>query len=107
MQLVHFYHIVLLQDLKETLAKELDFVNEGHNGERCAKELSNLPYVYVPKIIWDLTSKVFNFTRLNSKFFIFLFMYYLTESFDYRVHQRYQNKRRRGIKKGELFPSGN
>lgn len=59
-ELVYFI-IVYLQDLKETLAKELDFVNEGHNGERCAKELSNLPYVYVPKVIWDLTSKVLIF----------------------------------------------
>ncbi|KAI9561696.1 hypothetical protein GHT06_012656 [Daphnia sinensis] len=47
----------VLQDLKETLCKELDFLNEGHNGERCAKELSSLPYVYVPKVFWDLTSK--------------------------------------------------
>uniref|UniRef100_A0A0P6FL15 AarF domain-containing protein kinase n=1 Tax=Daphnia magna TaxID=35525 RepID=A0A0P6FL15_9CRUS len=47
----------VLKDLKETLCKELDFLNEGHNGERCAKELSSLPYVYVPKVFWDLTSK--------------------------------------------------
>lgn len=47
----------VLKDLKETLCKELDFLNEGRNGERCAKELSSLPYVYVPKVFWDLTSK--------------------------------------------------
>jgi len=47
----------VLQDLKETLAKELDFENEGRNGERCTRELSHLPYVYVPKIEWNLTSK--------------------------------------------------
>ncbi|XP_046441166.1 uncharacterized aarF domain-containing protein kinase 5-like isoform X3 [Daphnia pulex] len=47
----------VLKDLKGTLCKELDFVNEGHNGERCAKELSSLPYVYVPDVVWDLTSK--------------------------------------------------
>jgi len=43
--------------LKETLAKELDFENEGRNGERCSRELSHLPYVYVPQIDWNLTSK--------------------------------------------------
>ncbi|XP_059350364.1 uncharacterized aarF domain-containing protein kinase 5-like isoform X2 [Daphnia carinata] len=47
----------VLKDLKETLCKELDFLNEGHNGERCAKELSSLSYVYVPKVFWDFTSK--------------------------------------------------
>jgi aarF domain-containing kinase len=50
--------VYLMQDLKGTLCKELDFVNEGHNGERCAKELSSLPDVYVPDVVWDLTSKV-------------------------------------------------
>ena len=46
------------QDLKGTLAKELDFVNEGRNGERCAKELKHMSFVYVPKILWNQTSKV-------------------------------------------------
>lgn len=49
------------QDLKGTLSKELDFLNEGQNGERCSKELASLPYVYVPKVAWDLTSKVYIF----------------------------------------------
>lgn len=44
--------------MRETLKQELDFVNEGHNGERCAEELKHLSYVYVPKIHWDLTTKV-------------------------------------------------
>ena len=44
--------------MRETLKQELDFVNEGHNGERCAKELKHLSYVYVPEVHWDLTSKV-------------------------------------------------
>ena len=46
------------QDLKETLKQELDFVNEGRNGERCADELKHLSYVYVPEIHWDFTTKV-------------------------------------------------
>ncbi|XP_045620948.1 uncharacterized aarF domain-containing protein kinase 5 isoform X2 [Procambarus clarkii] len=47
----------VMKDLKGTLEQELDFINEGHNGERCAKDLSKLSYVYVPKVHWDLCSK--------------------------------------------------
>lgn len=43
----------VLDDLKSSLAQELDFVNEGKNGERCARDLKNLSFVYVPKILWD------------------------------------------------------
>ncbi|XP_033755461.1 uncharacterized aarF domain-containing protein kinase 5-like [Pecten maximus] len=46
-----------LQDLKGTLELELDFINEGKNGERCLKDLQHLNYVYVPKIYWDMTTK--------------------------------------------------
>lgn len=47
-----------LQDLKDTLVQELDFVNEGKNSERCQSDLSHLKYVYVPKVHWDKTSTV-------------------------------------------------
>ncbi|XP_060065655.1 uncharacterized aarF domain-containing protein kinase 5-like isoform X2 [Ylistrum balloti] len=46
-----------LQDLKGTLELELDFVNEGKNGERCLKDLQHLNYVYVPTIYWNMTTK--------------------------------------------------
>jgi len=46
------------QDLKSTLAQELDFENEGRNGERCARELRSLSYIRVPVIFWHNTSKV-------------------------------------------------
>lgn len=46
----------VLSDLRDTLAQELDFINEGKNGERCAKELSKFPFIYVPKVLWNLTS---------------------------------------------------
>lgn len=51
-------HFSLRQDLKGTLQQELDFLNEGVNSERCARDLANLPYVYVPRVHWDLCSKV-------------------------------------------------
>ncbi|XP_048771947.2 uncharacterized aarF domain-containing protein kinase 5-like isoform X2 [Ostrea edulis] len=46
----------VLQDLKDTLAQELDFINEGKNSEKCQRDLSHLKYVYVPKVHWDKTS---------------------------------------------------
>ena len=50
--------VIVFKDMRETLKQELDFVNEGHNGERCSEELKHLSYVYVPKIHWGLTTKV-------------------------------------------------
>ncbi|TFJ97936.1 TYRO protein tyrosine kinase-binding protein [Platysternon megacephalum] len=47
----------VLKDLKETLAQELDFENEGRNAERCARDLRHFPYVVVPKVHWDKCSK--------------------------------------------------
>ena len=44
--------------MEEPLSKELDFENEGRNSERCAENLQHLKYIYVPKVKWDLTSKV-------------------------------------------------
>lgn len=46
------------QDLKETLAQELDFENEARNSERCADELKHFTFVSVPKVFWQHTSKV-------------------------------------------------
>ncbi|XP_008068174.1 uncharacterized aarF domain-containing protein kinase 5 [Carlito syrichta] len=47
----------VLQDLKGTLAQELDFENEGRNAERCARELQHFHYVVVPRVHWDKSSK--------------------------------------------------
>ncbi|XP_062043835.1 uncharacterized aarF domain-containing protein kinase 5 isoform X2 [Lepus europaeus] len=47
----------VLQDLKGTLAQELDFENEGRNAERCARELGHFRYVVVPRVHWDKSSK--------------------------------------------------
>lgn len=47
----------VLQDLKGTLAQELDFENEARNSERCAEELKHFKFIVVPKVFWDLTSK--------------------------------------------------
>ncbi len=47
----------ILRDLKDTLYQELDFELEAKNGERCARELSHLDFVYVPKVIDGYNSK--------------------------------------------------
>lgn len=47
----------VLQDLKGTLAQELDFENEGRNAERCAQELKHFHYIVVPRVHWDKCSK--------------------------------------------------
>uniref|UniRef100_A0A8C4TWH7 ABC1 atypical kinase-like domain-containing protein n=1 Tax=Falco tinnunculus TaxID=100819 RepID=A0A8C4TWH7_FALTI len=48
----------VLQELKGTLARELDFENEGRNAERCARDLRHCTYVVVPRVHWDKCSKV-------------------------------------------------
>ncbi|XP_055654860.1 LOW QUALITY PROTEIN: uncharacterized aarF domain-containing protein kinase 5 [Falco peregrinus] len=47
----------VLQELKGTLARELDFENEGRNAERCARDLRHCTYVVVPHVHWDKCSK--------------------------------------------------
>ncbi|XP_063244537.1 uncharacterized aarF domain-containing protein kinase 5 isoform X3 [Bacillus rossius redtenbacheri] len=47
----------VIDDLRDTLEQELDFLHEGKNSERCAKELSHLSFVYVPKVHWDKSTK--------------------------------------------------
>ncbi|XP_032079283.1 uncharacterized aarF domain-containing protein kinase 5 isoform X2 [Thamnophis elegans] len=47
----------VLQDLKGTLAQELDFEIEGHNGERCAQEMKHFRFVVVPRVHWEKSSK--------------------------------------------------
>jgi aarF domain-containing kinase len=46
-----------IQELRGTLEQELDFLHEGQNSERCAKELRHLPFIYVPEVLWSLSTK--------------------------------------------------
>lgn len=45
--------------MKATLAEELDFIHEGKNAEHCQNDLKHLKYIYVPKVDWKKTSKVY------------------------------------------------
>ncbi|KAG8134059.1 hypothetical protein E2320_011839 [Naja naja] len=49
----------VLQDLKGTLAQELDFEIEGHNGQRCAQELKHFRFVRV------LTADFYEACKIN------------------------------------------
>ena len=40
------------------MARELDFIAEAENAEKCASDLSHLPFIYVPKVDWKLTTQV-------------------------------------------------
>lgn len=48
----------VIDEIKETLQDELDFLKEGANSEKCAKDLCKFQYIYVPKIHWDLCTNV-------------------------------------------------
>ncbi|XP_030570803.1 uncharacterized aarF domain-containing protein kinase 5 isoform X2 [Drosophila novamexicana] len=45
----------ILNDLRKNLVHELNFVQEGKNAERCARDLQKLSYVRVPKVFWGHT----------------------------------------------------
>lgn len=49
---------LLLQDLKDTLAQELDFENEARNAERCAHDLEHFCFVVIPRVHREQSSKV-------------------------------------------------
>jgi len=40
-----------------TLRMELNFYREGHNAERFRENFSDDPYLYVPEVSWDLTTR--------------------------------------------------
>nr|XP_039273644.1 uncharacterized aarF domain-containing protein kinase 5-like isoform X1 [Styela clava] len=47
----------VLQEMKGTLAEELDFINEANNSEKCKKDFKKFPFITVPAIHWDKTTK--------------------------------------------------
>jgi aarF domain-containing kinase len=42
----------IFKDLRGRLVKELDFLEEGRNSERCASDLTCFPFVHVPLVHW-------------------------------------------------------
>lgn len=49
----------ILEDLQGNLLHELDFLHEARNSEQCRKDLAKFDFVYIPKVYWDLSNKVF------------------------------------------------
>ncbi|XP_068195696.1 aarF domain-containing protein kinase 1 [Antennarius striatus] len=47
----------LVDEAKKNMPLELDFLNEGQNAERVAKMLSCFPFLKVPSIHWNLSTK--------------------------------------------------
>lgn len=52
-----FDFVWVLDEMKETLIKELDFINEAENSKRCFSELKHLKFLYVPKVYDNKTTK--------------------------------------------------
>jgi predicted unusual protein kinase regulating ubiquinone biosynthesis (AarF/ABC1/UbiB family) len=46
-----------VNELQFAASQELDFVNEGHNAERIARDFANWPQVIVPRIVWEHSSR--------------------------------------------------
>lgn len=47
----------LVDETKKNIAKELDFLQEGHNAEKVASLFSHYKWLKVPKIYWDYSSE--------------------------------------------------
>jgi aarF domain-containing kinase len=47
----------LVQEVEENLPKELNFLHEAKNLERCSKNVANIPHVKIPRVHHELSSK--------------------------------------------------
>ena len=48
---------ILVQELNKNMPRELDFVLEGHSGERVQKDLAHRADVRIPDVYWETTSR--------------------------------------------------
>jgi predicted unusual protein kinase regulating ubiquinone biosynthesis (AarF/ABC1/UbiB family) len=44
-------------EMRQTIPKELDFINEGHNAERIAADFAHVEDIVVPDIYWDYSAR--------------------------------------------------
>ncbi len=52
------YHLVeITEDFANTLRNELDYQREGRNADRFRLNFANEPYLYIPKIYWQYSTK--------------------------------------------------
>ena len=52
-----FNLVGLVEEFAENIARELDFMREAQSAERFLAQLSNEPLVYVPKIMWQFSTR--------------------------------------------------
>ncbi|XP_063804280.1 aarF domain-containing protein kinase 1 isoform X2 [Pseudophryne corroboree] len=52
-----FEFMWLVEEAKKNLPRELDFLNEGRNAERMADMVCKFPFLRIPRIHWDLSTK--------------------------------------------------
>lgn len=71
----------VLQDLKDSLKQELDFVNEGKNAERCERDLKHLGFIHVPQVLWTYSGKVCVFLLLRFERALFTLFCFVIENF--------------------------
>jgi predicted unusual protein kinase regulating ubiquinone biosynthesis (AarF/ABC1/UbiB family) len=47
----------IIDDLRESIPQELDFLHEGNNAERVARNFDGRPGAVVPRVYWEFTSR--------------------------------------------------
>ncbi|HZQ37739.1 MAG TPA: ABC1 kinase family protein [Dehalococcoidia bacterium] len=47
----------IVDDLRDSIPQELDFIHEGRNAERVARNFAGKPGVIVPRIVWERSSR--------------------------------------------------
>ncbi|MCS7177669.1 MAG: AarF/ABC1/UbiB kinase family protein [Anaerolineae bacterium] len=47
----------IVEEFSATLRAELDFYREGHNADRFRANFAGEPYLYIPKVYWDYTTR--------------------------------------------------
>ncbi len=47
----------IVDDLRDSIPQELDFIHEGRNAERVARNFAGKPGAIVPRIVWEHTSR--------------------------------------------------
>jgi ubiquinone biosynthesis protein len=55
-ELVLHRPVKIVDEFARTLEKEIDYKIEATNMERCARQFLDDPYVYIPKVYWEVTS---------------------------------------------------
>lgn len=47
----------IVAEIKKTIRKEMDFLNEAHNFDKFRNNFKNIDYIKVPKVYWELTTE--------------------------------------------------